>query len=162
MTDNKYQLHNDVVQQIMNNPPHVLITWGNTVILLILGILFFVLNTFRIHEKATLSIRIGPPAQDRSGTHGNDLVLLSNMPLPQKVKEGQWARLSIISSVRSTRQSITEGSIHRVTTDQYDAPVIHFSSQEPHFQGQPGMIGTLQIKIDDRSLLSMLLDKLRL
>jgi|RhiMetdeSRZDD1v2_1073273.scaffolds.fasta_scaffold20859_2 hypothetical protein len=58
MPANKYELRSSDVQEVMSNPPHSFIAWGNTLILLLLITGMFCLNRITIPYRIILPFQL--------------------------------------------------------------------------------------------------------
>lgn len=89
MTQNKYELRSNEVQEVMNNPPHSLITWGNTIILSsLIGGLYF-LSLIQFPNKINVPFQLIISEKKVS--------LLINTELPKEIKVNQPISLSFES-----------------------------------------------------------------
>ncbi|KAA2238619.1 hypothetical protein F0L74_20560 [Chitinophaga agrisoli] len=156
---NRYELRSDDVQEVMNNPPHMLITWGIVMILAVLCILFVVLDRFRIHEKLHLPVLV---AAMKAGEEDSVTVILTlNIAMPTKVRTQLPAQLTI-NPLRDGGPPLSlSGAIDSIAYAQYGVPLIFIKAGHRDQAIKPGMPGVVAINIQERSLFSMLLDRIK-
>lgn len=97
--NDKYELRSDKMHEVMNKPPRVMITWGNTLVLVIIVLIILIINTFKIetsniingniysvsHEKSEMQLIIDHTEQELMNTTGS-IVLLNNIKLKEEDK----------------------------------------------------------------------------
>jgi hypothetical protein len=97
MPETKYEIRSTEVQEVMNRPPHAFITWGNTIILLILISAVLILNRIKLPLKEHLPAsfdHIGTPFNKNNGV-SQLLVFSVNAKMPGTVKINQKAVINL-------------------------------------------------------------------
>ncbi|WP_205510386.1 hypothetical protein [Longitalea arenae] len=161
MPDNKYEIRNNEVQEIMCKPPHSFIAYGNRVMLFILLVAFYLLNRFPLYMRETTHFQI---AGIETAGHENDsvvLVLALNNSISKEVKPDQAAKIAV-NNLKFNDKEHMNGKICRIDHTQYNAPVLYVKCDRTAINTKKGMIGNLEIIIKERTFLSMLVDRFQL
>lgn len=152
MKENGYDRKNTEVLEIMNNSPHFFVSWG---ILIIIGImlgLFFLLNKFAIDETITIPVEIAKA--------GEITELKLNTNIPDKVKVGQFVFVSIDTLNPDKNKVELIGVVDRISSGQYNAPIILIKFQMFPTYLFPGMIGNIKVSLGQKTLFRLLVESI--
>lgn len=160
MSDKKYELRSSEVQEIMIKAPHLFISWGNMVVIGVVVSAICLLNRLTLDKRIPMAITV-VGVNVRAGEPGPALALALNTPLPRGVKVIRQARLQL-SDRRPGHLLLLTGSIDSIGSNPFGAPVIRFRSTGPYRPVGLGMIGSLEVVAEKRTLVSMFLDRLNI
>lgn len=151
MPPNKYELRSNEVQEVMNKPPHSLITWGNTIILLTIvgGLWLFSLITFP--DKITVPFQLI--------ISENKLSLSISGNLPAQIQPQQTVSLSFESYPNETYGKVTTAidsliNQHTITLTRISDTVL--TTYKKTITLKNNMLGTAEIIIGKKNLFTMI------
>ena len=151
MPQNEYELRSNEVQEVMNKPPHSLITWGNTIILLTIvgGLWLFSLITFP--DKITVPFQLI--------ISENKLSLSISGNLPAKVQSRQTVSLSFESYPNEKYGKVTTAidsliNQHTITLTRISDTVL--TTYKKTITLKNNMLGTAEIIIGKKNLFTMI------
>lgn len=97
MAETKYELRSAEVQEVMNKPPHTFITWGNTIILLILAAALYIFNKVKLPIREQLPSSFVSFANNFEGhdTTAKYTLFSANITIPNTIKVNQKASMKL-------------------------------------------------------------------
>ena len=151
MPQNKYELRSNEVQEVMNKPPHSLITWGNTIILLTIVGGLWMLSLITFPDKITVPFQLI--------ISENKLSLSISGNLPAKVQSRQTVSLSFESYPNEKYgKVITEiDSLinqHTIAVTRFSDTVL--TTHKKTITLKNNMLGTAEITIGKKNLFTMI------
>jgi hypothetical protein len=154
MQRNKYELRSLEVENILSNPPHLFALWGVIFIITIMFGLLCLLNSFKVHETITIPVEIS--------NVGGIVELKLNTVISEKVRVGQSAMI-LLNSINpgKDKQPLT-GVIDRIAFNQFNAPIIFFRNMATNRFFSPGMIGSIEITISEKTFFQLLFESFSL
>lgn len=157
----KYEIRDSEVQEIMRKPPHTFIAQGNIIILFVLGIAFYFLNSIPIYERKTPCFEIVETIPARNQPDSTRTALLLNDGTSIKVNPDQSAKV-YINYPHVTPNGYLSGRIDSIGYARQKTPVIYFKAGRSNLALQKGMTGHLEIIIKKKTFFAMLLDRFKL
>lgn len=100
MPQNKYKLRSEEVQEVMNKPPHSLITWGNTLVFTILVVGVYLLSLIQSPDKVSVPFQLN--------VSDNGLSCLLGVELPSEIKPNQIVLLAFESYPSENYGKVTQ------------------------------------------------------
>lgn len=91
----KYEVRSHEVQEVMNKPPHFIVNWGNTLIVLIIAAALILMNRIQLQTKEQLLAAF----VSRRSQHDSQLLLFSLNITPQhSLQRGNQASVTILGN----------------------------------------------------------------
>lgn len=154
MPQNKYELRSNEVQEVMNKPPHSLITWGNTIILLTIVGGLWLLSLITFPDKITVPFQLI--------ISENKLSLSISGNLPAKVQSQQTVSLSFESYPNEKYGKVTTEidsliNQHTITVTRVSDTVL--TTHKKTITLKNNMLGTAEITIGKKNLFTMIKDR---
>lgn len=151
MPPNKYELRSNEVQEVMNKPPHSLITWGNTIILLTIVGGLWLLSLITFPDKITVPFQLI--------ISENKLSLSISGNLPAKVQSRQTVSLSFESYPNEKYGKVTTEidsliNQHTITLTRISDTVL--TTYKKTITLKNNMLGTAEIIIGKKNLFTMI------
>ena len=151
MPPNKYELRSNEVQEVMNKPPHSLITWGNTIILLTIVGGLWLLSLITFPDKITVPFQLI--------ISENKLSLSISGNLPAKVQSRQTVSLSFESYPNEKYGKVTTEidsliNQHTITLTRVSDTIL--TTHKKTITLKNNMLGTAEIIIGKKNLFTMI------
>jgi hypothetical protein len=108
MAATKYELRSNDVQEVMNRPPHLFISWGNTGIVLSIVIALLILNHVQLPVRQQLPAIFqytGIPDGHRNDS-GGLMIFSLNTTLPGNIRPGNTATVDLDGTNMQTMGNI--------------------------------------------------------
>lgn len=160
MPSNKYEQRSTDVQEVMRKPPHSLITWGNTIILLILIIGIWLLSIIKLPDKITIPFQlIEIPSINVSG---KIFALNINSNFSPQIKNHQSVSITfesypsnIYGTIKTEIDTIVEYQNKKcIVLKSFETDLKKNNSNKIILQ--PTMLGNATIKIGNTNLIIMI------
>lgn len=157
MPQNKYELRSNEVQEVMNKPPHSLITWGNTIILLTIVGGLWLLSLITFPDKITVPFQLI--------ISENKLSLSISENLPAQIQSQQTVSLSFESYPNEKYGKVTTAIDSLINhQNQYVITLKKFSdtiltTHKKTIMLKNNMLGTAEVTIGNKNLFTMIKDK---
>jgi|GEM_PF-5565005 len=148
MQRNKYELRSTEVESVLSDPPHLFASWGIISIIAVMVGLLCLLNSFKVHETITIPVEISKV--------GGIVELKLNMVISEKIKVGQSAMILLNSINPGKGKQRVTGVIERIAFSQFNAPIIFFRNMETNCFFFPGMIGSIEITVGEKTFFQLL------
>ena len=109
----KYEVRSNEVQEVMNRPPHFIVNWGNTLIVLIIAAALILMNTIQLQTKEQL-LAAFVSRQFQQGSQ--QLVFSLNIAPQHSLQRGNQAYVNILGN-NATSAGVLEATIDSLWTD---------------------------------------------
>lgn len=154
MPQSKYELRSNEVQEVMDKPPHSLITWGNTIILLTIVGGLWLLSLITFPDKITVPFQLI--------ISENKLSLSISENLPAQIQSQQTVSLSFESYPNEKYGKVTteiDSLINQNTITLTRVSDTILTTHKKIITLKNNMLGTAEITIGEKKLFKMIKDK---
>ncbi|NML40001.1 hypothetical protein HHL17_22560 [Chitinophaga sp. G-6-1-13] len=112
----RYEVRSHEVQEVMNRPPHFVVSWGNTMIVLAIVAAMILINNIRLEIKEQLPAVLASRYSDGPSAVGQRLVFSLNMPPQHRLLHGNRALVCVFGG-NAVSAGGAEASVDSVWSD---------------------------------------------
>lgn len=150
MAEKIFEVKSHDLQEFMSKVPHAFVVWGNLTVFLFLVVLALFLNRFQVRDikKIPVTIAKSPMAKKADGS----LEVLLNTYEVSGIEKNQPVIL-YIKEGRDSNFITVNGEISRISFGLHNQPRISVKVDKSIKQIDAGMIGNLEILVEQRSFI---------